>query len=464
MLPTVKKRRLALSSARGFTLIELLVVLVIVALILSIAVPSILSSRSQRVLVASSTRFMTDLQWAMGEAQKSGVNYFLVFKFDFDPNEILGHEAGFNTFQRDEDTWIGGSYRPPDNPGVRRIATGYLIIKESPRYWSVPNQVSGNVVVPALPAEGTPFTYLDFLNELDKYNADPINYPAPVEPQYPIDVMATGAIGAPVSGPYVNRNSVPLLFYPLRLSTPSQYQSAYLGDAVIQGSLDFSAPEFQANKVFCVADTEEILAYDRVDSNASDGQRTYEPGYDHPRLNEQIQDYVLVREVDLPEGIYFVNPWKNLFPVSADRSRYADFQFIQFLYRIAPDGSFRVYEWTYSPEAFPNGDTGLNAGLVHGRADLRLTTPDFIYFFLTVEEAIDAELGFVIKETRRAQMDDYGRVITIWPLNGRVTIDAYAPNDSNAPLNPDAVGIWQPYHMRFLHKPVGASYPYTSSY
>lgn len=464
------------SRCRAFTLIELLVVLVVIGIVLSIAVPSLLSGRSQRVLVASSSRFYTDLQWAIGEAQKSGNNFYLAFKWDFDQDELLGHRDDLgnasdrSSFDRQADTWFGNSFYPPDNPGVRRVATGYYIIKEAPRFWSVPAQ-PGNAPITELPAEGTPYTYLDFLNELDKHQNDP-SYPAPLEPQYPFSLSRTREVGGQVSGPFVNRNSVPKLFYPLKMSTNSTYAQAFIGDQFASGDITFfSNPELQANKVFCVADAEEILLYDRVDPNPNDGVRTYEPNEDHPRLNDQIYDYVLVRDVDLPEGIYLINPWKNLYPVALDRSDYADFQFIQFIYRIGSDGSFRLYEWTYSPEPFPDGSNGVNAGLVHGTLQLRLSSPEFFYFFFTTEEVVSPEDHYDIKDTRRAQMRDFGRVITVWPLNSRLVADPYAPNDSNAPIIPEdledlplSTGSGRNYHWRFLDKPENAQYPYIGYY
>ncbi len=481
-------RKISLPQRRqGFTLIELLVVLVIVTIILSIAVPAILSGRSQRVLVASASRFYADLQWAMTEAQKSGTNYYLGFKCDvdrdgimeFDQGEILGHEVGPapRVFRRDDQSWVtiygkdgnpvGETFYPPDNPGYKRIATGFYIIKESPRFWSIPNSVIGSAQLTDIPREGTPYTYIDFLNELDKYNADPNNYPAPLEPQYPIDVNRTLARGGNVTGPFINRTSVPKFFYPIGMTTGGTYVASFLGYDFVSGNLDFSDIRYQANKLFCVADTEEILLWDRVDSNSADGVRTYDTG-DHPRLKDQIYDYVLVKEVDLPDGIYFLNPWKNLYQVGTGRSSYMDFQFLQYIYRIAPDGSFRVYHWTYNPESFPDNPGGpgsllserFNAGLVHGMPELRLSTPDFVFFFLTVEEVIDPEQNFNVKDTRRAQMDDFGRVVTVWTLNSRVTIDPYAPNDAERPITPAEAPVGSGWFVGFnyLKKRAGLTY------
>jgi len=451
------------TEALGFTLTELLVVLLIIALAISIAVPAIMGGRNQRVLVASASRLSSDIQWAMTEAKKSGTNIYLAFKYDFSRDEILGHEAGpaGTVFDRDDPTYLNGRFRPPDNPGVQRIATGYYLVQEQPRFWSTPQVPSGNIPSLELPAEATPYTYLDFLNELDKFLSDPNTFFAPKEPQYPFDPGKTAARGGAVSGSNVNRASVPRIFYPLAMDSPSStYYASFIGDAFESGSLDLSLPERQPNKVFCVADRDEILLYDRYDPSPADGVRTYEPGVDHPRLIEQIYDYILLREVDLPKGVYLINPWKNLFPVGENPRVYADFQFLQFIYRISPDGSFRVYEWTYDPEPFPDNTT---TGLVHGHLSLRLSTPDFIYFFLIIDEVVNPEENFNIMDTRRAQNEDSGRVITVWPLNSRVTIDPYAPNDSSRPMTPDD-DLWNPYQMRFLDKPQGAQYPYNEYY
>jgi len=441
--------RSAVARLAGFTLVELLVVMAIIALIMVLAVPALRSNQSQRQMVGATSGFITNIQWAMNQARKSGNYIYLAFKYSYDAQELLGHElpAGYaDRFERTDNTWSGGVFRPPDNPGIRRVATGYYFIEERGRTWPAPPPGS---VYPV--PEGTPYTYLDFLNDLDAG----LN---PPEPQYPIDVEATAAAGGATSGSYVNRTSVPALFYSLDMqSDPITYSAAYLGDAYLGGSINFSSPMYQSCKIFDVADTEEILTYD-VDNHLVNGLRVYDIGVDHPRLNEQIKDYVLLREVNLPESVYIVNPWKNLFPVSDSPRAYADYQSLQFIYRIGPDGSFRVYQWTYDPEPFPDGSV---AGMVHGRLELRQSVPDFFYFFFAIEEAVDPEARFDIAVNRRAQNEDSGRVVTVWPLNSRVLVDPYAPNDSTRPLVPGDFK-WQPYHQRFLDRPDGATYPYSA--
>jgi len=434
--------------AEGFTLVELLVVMVIVALIMVLAVPALRSTQSERYMVGAASAFATNIQWAMNQARKSGNPVYLVFKWGYDAQELLGHELppGYaGRFERTDQTWSGGVFRPPDNCGIRRVATGYSFIEERGRTWPAP---APGVINPV--PEGTPYTYLDFLNELDAG----LN---PPEPQYPIEVDATAAAGGATSGSYVNRTSVPKFFYPLDVqTTPTTYTAAYLGDAYLSGSLDFSLPGYQSCKIFDVADTEVILSYE-VDNHLVNGLRVYDLGVDHPRLNEQIKDYILLREAKLPESVYLMNPWKNLFPVSELPRAYADYQVLQHIYKIGPDGSFRVYQWTYDPEAFPDGSW---AGLVHGALDLRQSLPDFYYFFFAIEEAVDPQDHFNVAANRRAQHENAGRVVWVWPLNSRVRVDPYAPNDSTQPLLTTDPG-WRPFRQRHLDKPEGATYPYT---
>lgn len=422
--------------------------MVIITLIMVLAVPALRSTQSERQVVGAASGFVTNVQWSINQARKSGNPIYLVFKWSYDAQELLAHElpAGYSDrFDRNDSTWSGGAFRPPDNPGIRRVATGYYLIEERGRTWPAPPPGS-TFPVP----EGTPYTYLDFLNEVDAG----LN---PSEPQYPIDVEATAAGGSATSGPYVNRTSVPKLFYPLDMqSNPVTYSAAYLGNAYLAGSINFSLPRYQSTKVFDFTDAEEILSYD-VDDHLVNGLRVYDLGVDHPLLNEQIKDYILLREVNLPESVYIMNPWKNLYPVTDVPRAYADYQSLQYIYRISPDGSFRVYQWTYDPEPFPDGSW---FGLVHGRLELRQSLPDFYYFFFAIEEVVDPEAHFNIASNRRAQHENAGRVVTVWPLNSRVIVDPYAPNDSSLPLLPGDAG-WQPYRQRYLDKPDGATYPYS---
>jgi len=397
-----------------------MVVLVIIAILIGIAAPIIKNGQSQRELANSVSYFTTNLQWAMTEARKSGQRVFLGFKWDYDRNQIeapLGYDVG-------DDMRASGSLLVADNPGIRRVATGYYLVKEQPRSWGA--DMSGMVPTSARPMEGTPFTYLDFLNDLRAgYN--------PAEPLYPLDIDATIDSGASTQGSFVNRTSTPKFFYPMDLDTGGTYTGSYLGNAYIAGALSFPGDAgLQDNKLFCTADAEEIMLYDVMDLDPADGAVTYEVGVDHPKLTEQIVDYVLLREMDFAPSVYAYNPYQDKFLVSFDSSAgssadiYADFQSVQFLYAINPDGRIEIWQWNYDPEPFPDGST---AGLIHGRLVKRPSAPLVYYFFFVTEEVVDPENRFAIKSTRRSQNTGSGRLVTLWPINGRYFVDDYAPND-----------------------------------
>jgi prepilin-type N-terminal cleavage/methylation domain-containing protein len=417
-----RKPLVHLTGARnGFSLAELMVVLVIIAILLAITVPVIKNGQSQRELANSVAYMSTNFQWAMSEARKSGQTVYMGFKWRYDRNQI---EAPLNYNVNSDSPLDGG---PPDNPGVARVATGYYFVKEQPRTWSHPDPT---LPVPAgQPGGGAPYTYLDFLNEFNAGNA-------PREPLYPIDVAATNESLMPTQGSMVNATSTPEFFYPMDLNSSNTYASNFLGYAYQTGALNFPTDAtLQDNKLFCTANLAEIQSYDW------NGNGKYDPGLDHPMLIEQMVDYILLREVDFPESVYVYNPYQDKFVVSYSSVQgpgsevYGDFQSLQYLYAINPDGTVEVSQWAYGPEPFPDGTA---ATLVHGHVERRPSAPLVYYFFFATEEVVDPENGWRIQSNRRAQASSSARLLTIWPLNGRYFTIDYTPNDVSRYIEDDS--------------------------
>src|SRR5688572_27114936 len=73
---------------RGFSLIELLVVVTILAILMAIVIPSLISSQPQRNLAAASERFGLDVKFAMQTAQSTGNDVIIGFDFELNPDNI----------------------------------------------------------------------------------------------------------------------------------------------------------------------------------------------------------------------------------------------------------------------------------------------------------------------------------------------------------------------------------------
>ena len=77
-------------AAKGFSLIELLVVLLIFAILIAIAVPSLIASQPERNLAAAAERFANDMNYARSKAEATGNTVFVGFQFGMDEDNIEG--------------------------------------------------------------------------------------------------------------------------------------------------------------------------------------------------------------------------------------------------------------------------------------------------------------------------------------------------------------------------------------
>lgn len=406
-------------NKKGFTLVELLTVLVVIAILLAIALPAMLTNRNQRKLVGVVGDFISDVQWARTQAAKDGNPVYLVFKGQFDAGQIeppVGKAIGDPMTFSDPNDPTGTVYiHPPDNPGVGRVATGYAFVEARKRYHGPPR-------LAADPAEGTPYTYLDILNDVDAGLT-------PLEPVYP------KAPGEPGSGFSINRLSKPEFFYPTDLEGGGSYGAAsYLGLQFMQGvTSTYQLPGRQATKIFCTTDYQELLAMNASGAKINN-RRVYVAGVDHPMLNDQVVDYFVIKEKTVPTGVYIMNPWKDEFVIEnsggPNNYQYFDFQYLQFIFGFEPDGSINLYQWTYDPELFPATSSGDNGQLVHGRLEPRTSIPETRTLFFVTEDAVEfSGTAARIAESRAAQLSGNGRSVSFWPLNGKYTVDEYTPND-----------------------------------
>jgi len=80
-------------SAIGFTLIELMVTITMIAIVLTVAVPSFQASIRNSVLTAGINEFVAALNFARGEAIKMGVNVTVA-----KTSKTVGYEGGWQVF------------------------------------------------------------------------------------------------------------------------------------------------------------------------------------------------------------------------------------------------------------------------------------------------------------------------------------------------------------------------------
>ena len=445
---------------RGFSLVEILVVLLIFAIMVAITVPSLVSTQPERNLAAAGDMFANDINYARAKAEATGNSVYLGFITSPDLSQI---EANKDINANDVDPgsvnpMVAGTYRNPANPGIGRTAKEYFIVEERPRYKEITDG-SGQVI-------GTePYTYLDWLDDYDAWNNG--NAPYPVEPLFPEDAGET----ARLLGGYPDRSlggfnayAAPLAMYPQRMIDEngdliSRFANEPTGtDGWASG--DASSRENNAQmKMFCVADEQQILAYDPTSSTP----REYDPLSDHPRLQDQVVDYVLLKRVSLPEHVWFINPWRSQWlvgyedlPSGSGTVRdfdVRDLQFLQYLYAFDADGTVALASWGYDPEPFPATSTGgAYTGLVYGDVVEKNRTPGIYMMWMALEECLNfsandyymniggTNLGArtSLVSNKKSNGSAAGRQFSLWSLNGKYYVDEYTPNDISKRLVDDA--------------------------
>jgi len=177
-----------LGAASGFSLIELLVVITILAILMAIVIPSLISTQPTRNLAAASERFGLDVKYAQQTASSTGNDVIIGFDFDVNPKNI---EDARNSDGTVISSNINGTeFINPGNPGAARVATRYYII-EARKRWRDEVLVGGasagqpNFQRSDQPSYLIPFTYLDWLDLYDAYNNGRLPSP-PVEPLFPM--------------------------------------------------------------------------------------------------------------------------------------------------------------------------------------------------------------------------------------------------------------------------------------
>jgi prepilin-type N-terminal cleavage/methylation domain-containing protein len=410
----------------GFSLIELLVVTAVLAILMAIVVPSLINSQPSRNLASASERFGLDVKFAMQTAQATGNDVIIGFDYDLNPDNIEDAIA-------DDGSIIsiiqpGGRFVNPGNPGVARVAKRYFIVEARKRWRDevlVGTLGGPNYKRSDEPRHLIPFTYLDWLNLYDAYDNGTIANP-PVEPLFP---YAAGP-GTPKDGDF-NALAEPRYVYPMNIRAGgNDYLSRFLG-----GTPDWTAGDIddQVYKLFCVADQAEILAYDQNPIRLDDKGRRIAGPEDSPYLGEQIIDYVLLKEVELPEHVVFMNPTKNYWVTDYEDNGggtepiWQDMQFLQHLWVFHPSGEVALANWSYDS----NGDPDV---YYHGQIAESNDTPQAHCFWLTLEEVAEDvfdgdTLGGSPFDERKAQQAMNGRMFVLWPLNGQYEVLDYAPND-----------------------------------
>lgn len=455
---------------RGVTLVELLVVLLIFGILMSIAIPSLISSQPQRNLAAAGDRFAQDFNYARAKAEATKNRVFLAFETAPDVAQVEGHFIASSTTATTSPTLNGNSYITPGNPGVSRRATSYIIVEERPRFKRNPQgAVLGNS---ATDAQGEKYTYLDWLNEFDRWDSADNNPAYPVEPMFPYSVVDTAALGTgidPKLGPF-NAVAAPLLTYTQDIAVlggASDYTARHLSN-VRAGGIDWSAGNAndQQFKIFCVEDQDSIVAMDDNVLNAA-GMRFYDSSADNPRLQDQVVDYVLLKRVALPDHCAFINPWKDSWVVSwedtdsdgdPDNFFRQDMQFLQYLWTFEPPGRASTFggvklgTWTYDPEIASTGS--LWTGQTHGTVAVFDDLSAARHMWMVLDEVLESGAPALYPPTagnpgnhgavtsvlggtnagnregnKKTNLSGAGRMFTFWSMGSKYYVDEYTPND-----------------------------------
>lgn len=434
----------------GFSLVELLVVLLIFAVLIAIAVPSLVANQPERNLASGGENFTNQISYCRTKAEATQNNIYLAFETRFDDNQVQGHDVD-NPFSDYTNPSSAYNYTNPPNPGVARVANSYIIVEERPRYVSIAlyddlgtpgvdnlrlqeqygDTLPNLIKVRSIGAQ--PYTYLDWLNDYDAWNAG--NGPYPVEPQFPYSRRGTLG-GDPTTGAF-NDAATPLLIYPqVMINSPGSYSPPGTASLFTRSyNWAGAAVSDQQHKIFCVASEAEILAYDQT--VVAGEPRTYDPLNDHPRLQDQVVDYIVLKRLEMPDQVWFVNPWKNTWLTGWEQQgtgvsrQYEDMQFLQYMWTFKPNGEMVMSDWTYTPEPFPDGSYD---GLVHGNLEERKGPPTPHMMWMTIEEAVNFGSGStyadaMVANNRKTDEIAAGRVFVFWPLNGKYLVDDYAPDD-----------------------------------
>jgi prepilin-type N-terminal cleavage/methylation domain-containing protein len=458
-IPGGKLRQTNFNAQTGFSMIELLVVMLIFGILVAVAVPTLIATQPERNLAASGDRFANDVNYARSKAEATGNKVYLAFRTTADLNQVQGRWDPINRTEQMTPTSIGETFINPANPGCSRVANEYVIVEERPRF---------NV-------DGSPLTYLDWLNQLDNFNDGVVDAGYPVEPTFPYDIETTvlaGTLPDPSTGKF-NPFAAPLInMWMNMLPSGADYEARHWENDGLNGA-DWSDghPEDQQYKVFCVADEDEILSYDATVDFDANGNRVFTAGEDHPRLLDHVHDYVLLKRVKLPEHVYFLNPWKDHWttgwedvdlPGGGTQRNFEDnnLQFLQYLWTFKPNGELAYSEWTFDPEPFDDGSS--NFGITHGQPVELDSLPTIRAAWMVLDEVLDFGANtpiakVMVQPNKKANVESSARMFSFWALTAKYYVDDYTPNDSQRAMDENDARLNKNYNVLGGSEEIGES-------